>query len=579
MTLAVNPSTLAKVQVADRHIMRAITFQGLFGYLHRPANQCADTGVVLIAPLGRDARCAHRPMRLFADQLAAAGVPTLRYDHRGTGDSLDLPGTDAEALNEWLCGVGHAVETLKAQTGVKRIILGGVRLGATLAALSAEQADGLILLAPVLSGRSWLRRLRFSAGAGADRATTGDDAPLDSDGLELSAASAAALARIDLETIPTLAIPTFVAAQNKLVETWAAKQAAMGGPVHVGGFEGFRDLFLDAHSNRPPLAVFSAARQWLTDDVGVTLGARGPIAGAPPSDLRSPGAIDHAVQFGPGLQGVLCAPEAAEKAQDTAVLFLNTGGDPRSGIGGFATEAARTLARLGVASLRFDFAGLGDSPLADDGAPSHVYETPREADIDAAAAFLIQQGARHLVVVGVCAGAYHALHTAWRDPRVTAAFVVSPVKLIWREGDSLVFGRKDDGKATQVYASAARQAQTWLRLLRGQIDVGAVARTLASRLHGRINALASRYSPAAPAVQMERFLRRGGRACLIMGLDDSSLDEVEAHLGPKGRRLTRAAEGQVRIHPDLDHGLARRQSRQIALDNLLDFLGLGSRQA
>lgn len=577
MTLAVNPSTLSKVRVASSHTMRAITFQGLFGYLHRPESQSADTGVVLIAPLGRDARCAHRPMRLFADHLAAAGVPTLRYDHRGTGDSLPLHGADAEALSEWLCGVGHAVETLKAQTGVKRIILGGVRLGATLATLSVEQADGLILLAPVLNGRSWLRRLRFSAGAAADRAAAGDDAPLDSDGLELSAASAAALARIDLDALPALGVPTFVAAQNKLVEAWADKQVAAGGPVRRAGFEGFRDLFLDAHSNRPPLAVFSAARQWLTADVGVTLGAPRPAPGAPPSDLKGHGVIDQAVQIGAGLQGVLSAPEIAEQAVDTAVLFLNTGGDPRCGIGGFATETARTLARRGVASLRFDFAGLGDSPLPDEGEPSHVYETPRDADIDAAVTFMAERGARHLVVVGVCAGAYHALHAAWRDPRVTAVFVVSPVKLIWRAGDSLAFGRKDDGKATQVYASAATQPETWLRLLRGEIDVAAVARTLASRLQARFSAVATRYSADAPSVQMERFMRRGGRACMIMGLDDSSLDEVEAHLGPKGHRLSRTANGQVRIHPNLDHGLARRQSRQIARDNLLDFLGLDPR--
>ncbi len=80
--------------------MTAVTFHGLLGWLHQAGGPMADTGVVLISPLGRDARCGHLPMRLFADQLAEAGFPTLRYDHRGEGDSLPCDDPEADAFEK-----------------------------------------------------------------------------------------------------------------------------------------------------------------------------------------------------------------------------------------------------------------------------------------------------------------------------------------------------------------------------------------------------------------------------------------------------------------------------------------------
>ena len=139
--------------------MQPIAFERMLGWLHTPRGHNTGVGVVMVSALGRDGRCAYMPTRLFADQLAAAGYPTLRYDHLGTGDSLDLPDGDADALSEWLGGIKHAAEALRADAGVTRVVLGGLRTGASLAAAAAAaasmEADGLLLLAPVLSGRSW----------------------------------------------------------------------------------------------------------------------------------------------------------------------------------------------------------------------------------------------------------------------------------------------------------------------------------------------------------------------------------------------------------------------------------------
>ena len=544
--------------------MQATAFDGLFGYLHRPAGAAFDTGVVIVAPLGRDARCAHTPMRLFADQLAAAGFPVLRYDHRGEGDSLPFGDPLGDASPMWRRDVRAAMAQLRAQTGVRRVVLAGARIGATFAALAAEAADGLILLAPVLNGRSWLRRMQFSAHC------VKEAQAIDFSGLHLAAATVTGLSTLTVDCAGAPRRPIFVAAQNKLVRDCAVRLAADGAPVSVHDFPGFDALFEDAHSNLPPWEVFTAAHRWLEAQFADHIPVAQPADAldAVPAELRPAGAVERAITFGAGLHGVVCTPDRADPTRP-AVVFCNTGGDPRAGIGGFAAAAARALAQRGTASLRFDFRGLGDSAMADPAERPHVYETPREQDLDAALAAMGRLGHHGVLLVGICSGAYHAVRFAARDPRVEGVFAISPVKLVWRAGDSLVFGRRDDGKSTESYMQLLRNPATWLRLLRGGIDLPVIARNLLGRLQVRLQTVKERLAGVSPLGGLRELSRRGGRAHFVMGTDDIALDEIGAWFGPRGARLTRLPGMTVAVDPRLDHGLARCQSRDIVLEQLV----------
>jgi alpha-beta hydrolase superfamily lysophospholipase len=549
--------------------MDAIAIDGLFGWLHRPSSIGGDTGVVLISPLGRDERCAHAPMRLFADDLAAAGFATLRYDHRGEGDSLGLTAPEADATQVWLADIRSAVDRFRALTGVRRVVLGGVRMGATFAALAGGGADGLMLLAPVLSGRSWLQKMRFSGGGT-------PEGGIDFSGLYLGAATVAGLAEIDLGHGAPPTCPLFLAAQNRLVRAYGQDLDAAGLSPDVHDFPGYDALFADAHSNEPPIEVFAAARAWLARTFADRTLADPPSAKpAAVAELRPPGARERAVSFGESLQGVLSMPDRGGPAGQ-AVLICNTGGDPRAGIGGFATTAARALAARGVASLRFDFQGLGDSAPAAPDQRGHIYETPREADLEAAVSLLAAEGYSQVVALGICAGAYHAVRLAARDPRVAGAFAISPAKLVWRSDDSLAFGRRDDGKSTESYVKALRDPAVYRRLLMGGVDVRTIARNLAKRLRGRLLGFVDQIAGRSPLTALRQLSRRGGRVHMLMGTDDVSQDEVETWFGPRARRMTRLPGMTVEVDPRLDHGLARLGSRQLALVALLAWLGLAA---
>jgi dienelactone hydrolase len=556
-----------------------VVIQGCPGWLHRPRIGRARSGVVLCAPLGRDARCAHLPMRLLADRLAAAGFAALRYDHADTGEAFDLP-DDGDALPVWIEGVKAAAAWLRTSEDLEAVVLGGVRLGASFAAACGDAADGLMLFAPVLSGRGWIRKLQFSAEAGADGSRP-DDVGLDTDGLVLSCATIKSLSALDLKDLPATPPKVFLASKGKAAEGLAGRLASVSA-LTQSPFDELDALFLDASVNEPPMSLFAAAEEWMARSFP------GPAAALPESVKASPSGarpapkllFDHGheeiVSFGPTLRGVICRPAVTARA-GPAVIFLNTGGDPRAGIGRFAVQAGRRLAMAGVASLRFDFAGVGDSPMPDAAPRSHVFETDRRGDIAAALDLMQAQGFDRFYIVGVCAGAYHAVQVGLNEARVEGVFAISPIKLIWRPEDTVDPAVQDEGRATSAYLQRLVQGRTWERLLRGDIDLATIARYLSLRVKRRLAVMAQRREAAALRQSFTSFAGRGGRSLLLMGLGDASLDEVQTYLGPKGAALNALPGFDVVVDETIDHGLARGSSRARAIAVLESWLSSAAR--
>ena len=73
----------------------------LFGWLHLPAHPPASIGLVICNAFGHEALCSHRSVRHFAERAARQGIPTLRFDYDGTGDSAGT-GNDPDRVSSWL---------------------------------------------------------------------------------------------------------------------------------------------------------------------------------------------------------------------------------------------------------------------------------------------------------------------------------------------------------------------------------------------------------------------------------------------------------------------------------------------
>lgn len=142
----------------ERPVQIPVAGVELPGMLYLPeADAGARPAVLLCDAFADERKAACLAMVRLARALAARGFPVLRFDYRGCGDG---PGDFRDAtVSTRLEDIAVAAECLKAEAGRSRLALGGMRLGAALAARAAQgRADvcALVLLEPIADGRAYV---------------------------------------------------------------------------------------------------------------------------------------------------------------------------------------------------------------------------------------------------------------------------------------------------------------------------------------------------------------------------------------------------------------------------------------
>lgn len=130
----------------------------LFTITHRPEQRRGRSGVLMLHAFAEEKLWTQRASTQLARALAAAGLPVLRFDHRGHGDSdREQQAMTLDTLRE---DAAAAAATFRAAEGVEELHLFGFRLGATLALdqASALGAASLALVGPVADGGDFLMK-------------------------------------------------------------------------------------------------------------------------------------------------------------------------------------------------------------------------------------------------------------------------------------------------------------------------------------------------------------------------------------------------------------------------------------
>ena len=514
--------TLTEPAAMSAPHMQPVAFAGCFGWFHSAETGCGHDTVALLCPgVSQDASTGYRSYRLLADRLAAAGYPALRFDYLGTGDSCDTDASEHWAI--WQNSIHAAVDWLRASTNAHRVVLFGLRIGATLAAVVAERRSdvaGLVLLAPVLRGKTYINQLAVEARlreAGA--ASTGDSIVLGE--LSLSGETQRLMRQIDLCSVrlqPDCKVAIYASTQTPVlldcVQTWRSRQV----DVTCDDFPGLDALLRPTHHTDEPSADFSGVVAWLRRAI--------PCRPAPPPAapvpaypvLRPAGCIETALCFGEEdhLCGILCQP-TEDAVPELAVVIANSGGNPHHGFARFSVEFARHLARAGVASFRIDFAGLGDSRNpADDNSQTDVFAVDRTGDMRAAVDKLEELGYRRFAAHGLCSGAYHALYAGLADPRFSVLLLVN---------------------------------LPWFTLRHEKSGEFSVARGCLADLE-----------------------RHQTRTQFLFADADTGLKQFERHFGPRGDTLRGSSGVAVEVVAGWDHELTGRDMRQTAGEHMLRFL-------
>ncbi len=561
MTINVPPDAATEIFVSAR--AGPVAIDGIFGWFHPGPGR---RGVVLCGAQGFEQMAAHRPWRRLAEAIAASGCPTLRFDYPGEGDSRDPADL---RIADWVGSIRRAVRHLREEAGAEEIALVGLRFGATLAALAAqaEPVDRLVLMAPFATGRAYLREMRMRAHV-IDRRPNGSTAPPEPDrlvvgGFSLEPELAREIGSIDLAaaTRRPAAHVVLLAPEAGAV---AARYAALGSTVTTAPFAGIAKLVGDPIFAETPDDDVTRVVTFVSDGIEASeiLAWRPPVDGhrrPHAAGISGPGWTEEPARFGPGLFGIMCGPDRTDTGAAT-VIFVSTGMTVHSGWGRQTTLLARGLARKGIASLRFDLTGVGDSEERADRA-SPLYARDAEDDVRLAVKHVAERGQGPIVLAGTCSGAYAAFKAVCHDPRVDGALLVNLYCFDWDPAQSIdAILRQTHGSASD-YAALLRHGSTWRRLLRGEINTPAIALAIVRRIGPNLRRGIQRLvrdGLGGPSVRrrIARVQARGATIRLLYSEGDPGLAALRRHVGRSPERVARVLGAPVETVRGTDHNLS-----------------------
>lgn len=277
-------------------------------------------------------------------------------------------------------------------------------------------------------------------------------------------------------------------------------------------------------------------------------------------------ASEKAVVFSCGPEKLIAIVSLPHLPLPRGVLVIVGGPQYRAGSHRQFTLLCRALAQQGIACMRVDCRGMGDSQGA-----MRNYEDIG-ADIRAASDqfFVEVPELREIVIWGLCDAASAALMCAHRDERVTGLVLLNP------------WVRTVEGLAkTQIkhyYGSRLRSVEFWRKVIVGEFAfvsairsfIGALATALGiggrSRVAGDGGAIAIRQSSAAnplPDRMADGLNRFKGRLLLILSGNDLTAQEFEGVAKGSGRWVKLLADARVtrRELPGANHTFSRREWR------------------
>ncbi|WP_445149017.1 alpha/beta fold hydrolase [Baekduia sp. Peel2402] len=543
----------------------------VFGVFHAvEAGEATGDAVLLLPPFGYDDVCAYRGLRMWALSLSAEGVPSLRIDLPGSGDSGGSP-RDPGRAESWTAAVAGAASWLRAETGARRVVAIALGLGGLIAAQSlieGAEVDDLVLWGSPSRGKALVRELKAFARLAVSQtegfAWDPDTMPplpegaLESGGFLMTAETVAWLQGLDLAKADwpdatrrhvLLLGREGIAVDAKL---HAALQEAGVGVTAAEG-PGYTELMDEPHRSLAPEETFAVVSAWLTE---TRVGER-PAPAAPAAVQTTPTAeltVDgHAIRETPiaieapghdgALFGIIATPADPDRAADLGpltVVFLNVGAERRIGANRMWLEAARRWAARGIPSARIDLIGIGEGggPATPWNGEWALYDDALVEQVRIALDALPSYGLpAQFELIGMCSSSYWSFNNAVKDPRIQAMDLLNTRMLLFDDtlGGAAEVHRLSHLGPAQIWAEIKAGKLTWWRVRRTWGALMKVVRTIPGKVLDKLKAKQIGGDPLDLALDTLRD--QGTQLSLRFTEGEPLQDELErsGHLGRLAR--------------------------------------------
>lgn len=442
-----------------------------FAWLYQPVTPSA-TAIVLCPPMGHEYIHTHRSYRYLAETLAQQGITVLRLDVYGVGDSA---GTllDADLFTHWQANIVAAVHYLAGLTSIQQVGLFGIRMGASLAMLTADTAHAnfVVVWNPVLNGKRYVRELKAVSRMGETDSVAATDF-YEAGGFPIS---------LDLEAaLKTLAPDNFGIASAKHMAVLVATEndaqievitPMLGAECHLTCLlaQGYTEMMAEPQFTLVPEASIAQVVEWVTALPSTHTTAK--LARAVTTnivlchrDYRERACWRNHVF------AIECNPPTPPKA---VLVLANSGSVHHVGPNRLYVEISRSLAAEGIAVVRVDLANLGDSANKERADENTTYPQGAVVDIQGVIAGLTQSFAHVPIYLGgVCSGAHTSFHTALADDiGLRGVIIINPLTFYWQPGMSLEIPvGYEVNREAKHYETSLKSKSSWKKLLTGKVD-------------------------------------------------------------------------------------------------------------
>lgn len=275
--------------------------------------------------------------------------------------------------------------------------------------------------------------------------------------------------------------------------------------------------------------------------------------------MMTPDSIESAVVINSGeaqLMGILHKPSTPLK---TAVLIVVGGPQYRVGSHRQFVQLSRALAKANIASLRFDYTGMGDSE-GDKKSFDEINE-----DIKAACDHMCAQlGIESIVIWGLCDAASAAMIYAPQDSRIKGLFLLNP----WLRSDAAM------GKTMLKYYYVQRllSKEFWLKLIRGKVNVASSLGDAKGFVSDSVSSQDNQQQ--SYQAQMQKGLQTfTGKVCLVLsGVDLTAKEFEQQTLNNKAWKKLNSSDTTVHRISKADHTFSSKEFKQQVENYTVEFV-------
>jgi len=575
--------------------------QPLFAWLHHVGPMTpGGHGILICPPVGHEQIHSHRALRHLADSLAVAGFVACRFDYHGMGDSAGID-EDPDRVATWQRNICDAIGWLKERLGCRQISVIGLRLGALLAlkAVAGQAVSDLVLWAPVINGRQYLRELQALSLSGAiqspDAQESGD---LEAAGFVVTQQTAADLCELQATHSQPGCQRVLIVARDDFSEDRRLSDhlSQLGIVTQQIRQPGYAAMMAEPHRTEVPVQAIDSIVNWLAPADGNPQHAGRKRQEILQTDTALPQQQIRervlSIDGQPALFGILAEPASERMTDLPLIVLLNAGATYRVGPNRLNVLLARQLAARGFHSLRVDLAGLGDSVAGDCDRENDPYRATMFRDID----LVLKHAQRHLgcqraILIGLCSGAYAAFQSAaqFANPALVECVLINPLTFFWKEGMSIQSPEALELKSLAYYTQAANRPMKWWRLVSGRSQIGiSGALALLPRIFRGLRRTApvkhvERRQPRHDGEvghpthddlsgDLQQAIAAGRHLAFFFSSDDPGHSILKMRAWRVANALRRAGKLTCAVFENADHTFSRRRPRQSIIQAIAKHL-------